>query len=197
MWLDIKNPDWCNPADAKWRHCSIDGLRDLARELLEPHGVRVLYGFYDAKGNAYKSIRNGLNGNEAIKLNGKAREVQQYFTSGGPAERSKRVMSYGYFNLPFQFGECKEDGFYTCTELCQAATSGAFGKVFGWTSAEGQGWYVDRLLNEAGIDGLIYGFKATHYHDDKGTRAAAQDILRWVDNHVDRRYRAAQHHSPW
>lgn len=197
VWLDIKNPDWCDPADPNWRHCSIDGLRDLARELLEPHGVRVLYGFYDAKGKAWKSIRDGLNANEAINLNGKVKEVEPPFTSGGPAQQSKRVMSYGYYNLAFEFGNCNEASYYTCTELRQGVASGKFGKVFGWTSAQGQASYVDRLLGDAGIDGLIYGFKATYYYDHKDTRAAAQDIFKWLTSHADRRYLAGQHDSPW
>ncbi|KIM32613.1 hypothetical protein M408DRAFT_19998 [Serendipita vermifera MAFF 305830] len=196
VWLDIKNPDWCDPADSKWKHCSITGLRDLARDILEPAGVRVLYGFYKV-GRAYKLIRDDLNSMEVINMDGKSEDVQQEFVNNGPTDKSRRVMSYGYFNLPFQFGNCREEIYYTCTELRQAVESDAFGKVFGWTSSDGHAWYVDKLLGEAGIDGLIYGLKVTHYHEDEDAHAAAQDILKWLDNHRDRRYLAAQNDSPW
>lgn len=198
VWLDIKNADWCSPNDPKWRHCSIAGLRDLAREVLQPHGVRVLYGFYRSSGLAYSLIRDNLNDNEAINLNGKASDVATAFKNAGPAQLSKRVMSYGYFNLPFEFGDCKEKGYYTCTELRQAVETGAFGKVFGWTSSSHQAEYVDKLLGVAGIDGLIHGLKATNYGADQGTtRAAAQDIINWVKSHSDRRYIATVNDVPW
>lgn len=196
VWLDIKNPDWCDPSDTKWRHCSVYGLRDLAREILEPAGVRVLYGFYKV-GTGYKAIRGDLNSMEAINMNGKAKDVQQEFVNNGPADKSKRVMSYGYYNLPFEFGNCWEKKYYTCTELRQGAESDTFGQVYGWTSSDDQAWYVDKLLGEARIDGLIYGLKVTYYHDDKDARAAAKDILKWLDDHQDRRYLAAQSDNPW
>lgn len=196
VWLDIKNPDWCDPTNSNWRHCSIDALRDLAREILIPAGVRVLYGF-DKVGNAYKSIRDNLNDMEALNMNGAAKEVQREFTTNGPADKSKRVMSYGYYDLPFEFGDCKEKKYYTCTELRQAVESDAFGKVFGWTSSNSQSWYVDKLLGEARVDGIIYGRKAKSYKEDKDAVEAAQDILRWLEHHKDRRYRAGQDDSPW
>ncbi|KIM32612.1 hypothetical protein M408DRAFT_62247 [Serendipita vermifera MAFF 305830] len=196
VWLDIKNPDWCDPADSNWKHCSITGLRDLAREILEPAGVRVLYGFYKV-GRAYNLIRGDMNSMEAINLNGKAKDIKDEFVNNGPADKSKRVMSYGYYNLPFQFGNCREANFNTCTELRQAVESDAFGKVFGWTSAKGQAWYVDKLLGEAGIDGLIYGLKVTAYNNDADARAAFADIWKWLWEHKDRRYPAGQNDNPW
>ena len=42
VWLDPQNPDRYNTIDPKLRYGSILGLRDLAREILEPVGVRVL-----------------------------------------------------------------------------------------------------------------------------------------------------------
>lgn len=44
VWLDLKNPDYCDPNSNKWRHCSIAALQDLARSILQPAGIRVLYG---------------------------------------------------------------------------------------------------------------------------------------------------------
>ena len=208
VWLDIKNPDYCDPDDLKWRHCSIDGLRDLTRGILEPWGVRVLYGFYNPESKAFGRIRNDLNANEAINLNGGVEEVEAGFDAVGPHQQlevSKRVMSYGSFNLPFKFGDCQEDGYYNCAELQKAVVASerprdcgrSFGKVFGWTSSAGQSSYVDKLLGDAGVDGLIYGFRATHYYDHEDTRSAARNILEWIEGHSDRRYIAKQEDKPW
>lgn len=196
VWLDLKNPDHCDPDDSKWRHCSIDALRDLARKYLDPAGVRTLYGFYAAEGKAYYSVRDNLSAAEGIDLNGQENEVRSPFEQG-PSDRAKKVMSYGYYNLPFEFGNCRESRYFTCTELRMGVKSQKYGKVFGWTSAHGQTYYVDKLLGEAGIDGLIYGFKATHYYDHDHTRTAAAEITNWVENHPNRRFLATNDHPPW
>ncbi|RDL34799.1 Uncharacterized protein BP5553_07927 [Venustampulla echinocandica] len=196
VWLDIKTPDMCDPLDNNQQHCSISGLRDLARQYLEPQGVRVLFGFYKTSPIGYHSILESLNSNEAMNLDGKALAVQQEFESSGPAKR-QRVYSYGFDFLPIQFGDCTESRFFTCTELRQGAASGQFGKVFGWTSKQGETSYVDKLLGVAGVDGLIYGYAATNYADTDHTRSASQDVLSWVANHKDRRYLATQNDNPW
>lgn len=199
VWLDIKNPDWCDPDDPKWRICSIANLQELARYFLVRNGVRVLYGFYQstADGTAYGRIRDGLSDGEAINVNGKANQVRDKFISGGPADITKRVMSYGYYRLQDWFGDCHEPTYNTCTELRQGVQSGAFGKVFGWTVVEGQTYYVDKLLDVAGVDGLIYGFQRTYYYDHADTRQAARDVLSWVWNHRDRLFIATQGDPPW
>ncbi|KAH6612866.1 phospholipase D [Chaetomium sp. MPI-SDFR-AT-0129] len=197
VWLDIKkDPDHWDPQSAESRHSSIDGLRDLARKHLASVGIRILYGFYDATSKAYVRIRDNLINEEAINLNGRVEDVAPAFAKG-PEARSKKVMSYGYYNLPFQFGNGHENRYYTCTELRMAAQSNEYGKVFGWTSAAGQGYYVDKLLGEAGIDGLIYGFKMTYYYDHENTRAAAGDIISWVRNHPEKRFIAGKGDFPW
>ncbi|KAL8765860.1 MAG: hypothetical protein Q9203_006271 [Teloschistes exilis] len=148
FWLDIKSPDWCDPDDPKWQHCSVGGLRDLARQILQPVGVRVLYGYIlGANSKTYTFIRDGLNSNEAIKLD--------------------------------------------------AVGTGKFGKVFGWTATVGQGDYVAKELDIAGVDGIIYGFKASNYDDTTDTRAAVNDIIGWVKNHSDRRFIATNNNPPW
>lgn len=198
VWLDIKTPDWCDPNDPKWHHCSVGGLRDLARQILQPAGVRVLYGYIlGANSKTYPYIRDSLNSNEAINLDGNPKTALQRFESGGPADKSKRVSSYGYSELPHEFGNCQEDSYYTCTELRQAANSGKFGKVFGWTSTIGQGEYVRKEMDIAGVDGIIYGYKNADYDDVEDTRAAAKDLLDWVRSHPDRRFIATNNNPPW
>ncbi|KAL8690032.1 MAG: hypothetical protein Q9218_004432 [Villophora microphyllina] len=198
VWLDIKTPDWCDPNDPKWQHCSVGGLRDLARQILQPVGVRVLYGYIlGANSKTYSFIRDGLNGNEAINLDGDPKQALQRFESGGPADRSRRVSSYGYADLPHEFGDCGEEKYYTCTELRQATASGKFGKVFGWTSTIGQGEYVRKELESADVDGIIYGYSNANYDDVPDTRAAANDILDWVRSNPDRRFVATNNNPPW
>lgn len=198
VWLDIKTPDRCDPNDPEWQHCSVGGLRDLAREILEPAGVKVLYGYIlGANSKTYPFIRDGLNSNEAINLDGNPKGALQRFENGGPADISRRVSSYGDSDLPHDFGNCGEDSYYTCTELRQAVDSEEFGKVFGWTSTIDQGEYVRKELETAGVDGIIYGFKNADYEDATDTRAAANDILEWVRSHPDRRFIAGNDNPPW
>ena len=159
VWLDLKNPDYCFPYDKNLRHCSILALRDLAREILEPLDIRVLYGF-DSKtvnSKAWQIIRNNMTSNEALNVNGMTPDVIKVFENGAPpVQLSQRVMSYGYFHLRWEFGNCDEKNYYTCTELRQAGGSRQFGKSFGWTSSKGQADLVDKLLSRAVIYGLIY-----------------------------------------
>lgn len=196
VWLDIKTPDRCDPSRPQTRNCSIAGLQDLARQILEPAGVRVQYGFYDAKSRAYDWLLQRQNSNEAINLNGKANEVLEAYTAAG-IPKNKRVISYGSWVLSFLFGNCNEESYYTCTELRQAVESRSFGKVWGWTTLAGHGWYAEKMLDDAGVDGLIYGFQLTSYYDHANTRASAQDILTWVTKHPEKRYLATNEDAPW
>lgn len=198
VWLDIKTPDWCDPNDPKWYHCSVGGLRDLAREILQPAGVRVLYGYIlGANSKTYPYIRDSLNSNEAIDLDGDPKQALQRFQSGGPGDISRRVSSYGSADITNGFGNCYEDSWYTCTELRQAVNTGKFGKVFGWTSSAGQGEYVSKELDIAGVDGIIYGYENADYDDSTDTRRAANDVLGWINSHPDRRFVATNDYPPW
>ena len=166
VWFDIKNLDWCDPIDPKWQHCSVHGLRDLARQILQPADIRVMYRYIvKANSETYPFIRDGLNNNEAINLDGDLKKALQLFESGGPTDQTRRVSSYGDTDLSHEFGNCQEGQYYTCTELRQAVASGKFGRVFGWTSTIGQGGYVHKELDIAGVDGIIYGFGGADYKD--------------------------------
>ena len=125
VWLDIKNSEKCETH----RACSIQALRDLARELLQPHGIRVLYGFYDGAGSrpALHLIRRSLNDDEAISLNGYAFRVRSQFDSLEPSlPVAKRVMDHGFFNLrlPRVLRKCASSNAFhrnVCSELSKAA----------------------------------------------------------------------------
>jgi sphingomyelin phosphodiesterase D len=186
VWLDLKNPDY--EPDASKR-ASVEGLRRLAREILQPVGVKVLYGFYKSTTGkrAYDSIRGGLNANEALNVDGGVAMVEKELQS---LPRGQRVYSNGFFDLATMF-----EG--PLANLTAASKSGSFGKVFGWTLANhNDKTKVARLVNDAHVDGLIYGFKHTHYYDDKDTKAAFDDIIRTLQ--AGDRYRLANiNDDPW
>ncbi|KAL8772654.1 MAG: hypothetical protein Q9209_002315 [Squamulea sp. 1 TL-2023] len=198
VWLDIKNPDEYDPNDPERQHSSVRGLQDLARHILQPVGVRVLYGYVlGANSKTYPFIRDRLNSNEAINLDGNPKEALERFESKGPTDKSRRVSSYGDIKFSFEFGDCKEESYNTCTELRQAVDSEKFGMVFGWTSTKGDGEYVKKELETAGVDGIIYGLGTADYVDGADTRAAAIDIMDWVKSHSDQRFIATNKDIPW
>lgn len=197
IWLDIKNPDECAADDEK---CGINTLRDMCREILQPAGVKVLYGFFRTEDSqAYKLISESLNDNEAVVLSGEADEVEDMYKNASFPE-SQRIMDYGWTQLEEGFGNCQEDGYNTCTELRQGAIKrdqGTFGRVFGWTSTVGDDSLVGDLLGEANVDGIIYGFETTRYYDHEDSQTAASDITGWVKAHSDTHRMATNSDNPW
>ncbi|KAF7180045.1 hypothetical protein CNMCM7691_009211 [Aspergillus felis] len=198
VWLDLKKPDEYSAGEN-----AIEGLRDLSRIYLQGSGVRVLYGFSRShmNGRAFGVIRDTLNSLEAVSINDKAANVHNAFQRRGTTiKNEKRVADYGYFWLGFEFGDCSESDYYTCTELRKAGRmrdEGKLGKVFGWTLAADQANLANALLGTARVDGLIYGFKASAYKDHKDTRAPLKDIQNWVQRNNETHYLAGQNDSPW
>ncbi|KID93992.1 phospholipase D, partial [Metarhizium majus ARSEF 297] len=130
-------------------------------------------GFYRSSigKRAYKSIRSDLNEHEALNVDA---EVAVSAKELGDLPRGKRVYSKGFFDLALKFKGPFEN-------LSKASKSGAFRKVFGWTLANHHDkTKVARLINDAKVDGPIYGFKHTHYYDHKNTRGALEDIARAI-----------------
>ncbi|PHH61000.1 hypothetical protein CDD81_966 [Ophiocordyceps australis] len=193
VWLDIKNPDWC---DAKNPACNIEALQSKARAILEPAGVKVLYGFYNDKGRAYQVIRDSLNANEAINQDGKAKEVQASFEKGGPKDIAKRVLSKGLFTPRLVFGNCKDDG-WMCSQLRQGVESKAFGKVFGWTFSNRQAGMMGDLVEKAHVDGLIFGNAASHYTDAANLKKLATTLEALIKNVPDKARMATLEDKPW
>jgi hypothetical protein len=199
VWLDLKGPDWCLPEHgSQWSQCTIQALRDLAAKYLQPVGVKALYGFYTGKEKSLATIASSMKAFEAINVDGEAQKCQDIFQNVAPkADRSKLIMSYGYWDLPQGFGECYEENYQTCTELRKGHASDKFGKVFGWTSEQGHSWYVNKMLKEAGVDGIIYGHGLKDYASDDGTKAAIADIQNWVKNHKASHRMATWADAPW
>lgn len=74
---------------------------------------------------------------------------------------------------------------------------GKFGKIFGWTSGEDDNELVDKMLGEASVDGILYGFPSDEYKDDSGPRAAGQDIIEFVETRSDTHRLATNDDLPW
>lgn len=201
VWFDLKNPDYCNLYDPAHVNCSIVALQDLARKILHPAGVRVMFDFSGTIGKAYSHICESANAYESIGVEGRSAYVRKTFDRCTlNNNRAQHIMSIGYYDydhLPSEFGNCELDevGNRVCKELREAVLSRAFGKVFGWTSSVGQAFYVDKMLGTAGVDGLIYGMGAD-YKDSDVTRAAFKDISDWVAK-TPGRYLAGQDDHPW
>ncbi|MFK4067108.1 phospholipase [Streptomyces sp. NPDC029674] len=210
VWLDLKNPDYCDSNDPKWRHCSVAALRDLARTKLESAGVRVLYGFYGtAGGTGWKDVSRGLTDLEGVDISGDSEEVQrQYGEFGGTIAHNQRVMDKGLFNLnlPTVLPKVREQ----LRLGSQARDRGELARVFGWTTAAGDADATRRLLEESGgnADGLIYGHRASCYPDgNTGTDGCGKDeshakealahIQAFVQDHGDTRRMATTDDVPF
>lgn len=192
VWFDIKDADYCDADDPTWEHCSVIALRDLAREILQPVGVRALYGFYGTSGqyNAYSRIADGVNSNEAVNLDGSQSYAQQGFDSAGPAAYSQRIYSWGDDTISNDFAG-KVSGLET------AVTSGKFGKVFSWTTRQGDAQYVNQLLDPIKVDGIIYGHGGANYDDSDNVKSAFKDLTSAVNSNSGQYHLATSNDNPW
>lgn len=178
-----------NPDDFSDGDGSIEGLQTLVREHLAPNGIGALYGFGTGNGTAFKHVKKTLRPDEGIDYDASSNNKTENKTPKDTIEalrdvnKGHRIGSYGWDELAESFGNCHEAAYKTCTELRQAKESGNWAKVFGWTVTRGQGELVDKLFDVAGVDGTIYGFANEKYSRHKDTRAAAKEVLDWIDKH--------------
>ncbi|KAL4964626.1 uncharacterized protein BDV14DRAFT_209241 [Aspergillus stella-maris] len=200
VWLDIKNPDFCAFAEMP---CSIESLRDTVRQTLEPAGIRALYGFYgNQDSRALKIMRNTLNANEAIVLNGMASDVlDSYAANFTRLPVKQKVMDYGWTQLYYNFGDCNETtGNKTCAQLrdgAKARDQGKLGKVFGWTSTWGDGPKVQSLLGTQHVDGIIYGPQESDYEKaEEVARNGGRELVDFVKQTPNLRM-ATVYDVPW
>ncbi|MCJ1387873.1 hypothetical protein MMC18_000716 [Xylographa bjoerkii] len=181
VWLDIKNPNACDPGDQKYYKCSVLHLQDLARQYLLPAGVRVLYGTKNdneiTKGNYSKLASRGLDPAEAIDIDGNYDDVNGLFNTYSSQYNTptrQRVMSKGIVDGWLNYGNI-------LGELKKVAKSGNFGRIFGWTMIH-LDFITDtvrRLITEAHGDDLIYG-GIFHYQDRILTKAPLERIKKVV-----------------
>ncbi|MET8751944.1 phospholipase [Streptomyces sp. NPDC004667] len=196
VWLDIKDPNYCGEQEN--RGCSVAGLRDKAQRLTAA-GIQVLYGFYeyhggstpDVGGRGWKSLEGRLGSLEGITSTGTRDQVQGAFNrsgSGFPAGR--RVMDYGDSDITKGFGNCTEASYNTCAELKKGAgdrDAGRLAATLSWTTTYNDPWYVDKLLGDGRVDGIIAGYGAftgVREYDDSWQCANAVNLVRdWVNHH--------------
>ena len=144
-------------------------------------------------GPAIEHVRSTLADNEGINYDASSDNHSENKTPKDAikvlqsVKKGQRIGSYGWDWLKNSFGDCVEDGFYTCTELRQAVNSGNWAKVFGWTATaeDGDTYLVSRLFHNAKVDGMIYGFHQTKYYDHADSRAAAKEVKDYIDGHQD------------
>ncbi|MFD8757246.1 phospholipase [Kitasatospora sp. NPDC059577] len=196
VWLDIKDPNYCG--EEPNRTCSVAGLRDKAQRLTAA-GIQVLYGFYeyhggntpDVGGRGWKSLEGKLGPLEGITTTGSRDTVRSAFErSGSGFPTGHRAMDYGDSDITKGFGNCTEAGYNTCAELKKGAGDRASGKLaatLSWTTTYNDPWYVDKLLGDARVDGIIAGYGAftgVREYDDSWQCANAINLVRdWVNHH--------------
>ena len=126
VWLDIQTSDAFGVTDG---FSSIQGLQNLVRDKLLPHGVTALYGFAVCSSPALTFVKQSLTSAEAINYDGFNDDHSQNITPKQSIKSlqdvaiARRVSSYGWDHLKNSFGDCYESDFYTCTQLRQAKTS--------------------------------------------------------------------------
>ncbi|KAB8073668.1 putative phospholipase D precursor [Aspergillus leporis] len=189
-WLHIKDPVICRES----RACSVEALRDLAREILEPAGVRVLYGFYQTcESPGYRVVRESLNTNEGIILSGRTNDVLRWYQhTGEKIPVKQRVMDYGNPRLgkalslypELRYGSWVRD-------------QGKLGKAFSWTSGARDPEFVAYLLRETAIDGFVYGHRTAEYGDEDCVRDAIRSIIEFAESHPDTHRMATNDDAPW
>ncbi|MFE6500517.1 phospholipase [Kitasatospora sp. NPDC057738] len=196
VWLDIKDPNYCG--EEPNRTCSVAGLRDKAQQLTAA-GIQVLYGFYeyhggstpDAGGRGWKSLEGRLGPLEGITTTGTRDQVQSAFAkSGAGFPAGRRAMDYGDSDITKGFGNCTEATYNTCAELKKGAADRAAGRLaatLSWTTTYNDPWYVDKLLGDAQVDGIIAGYGAftgVREYDNSWQCANAVNLVKdWVNRH--------------
>lgn len=197
VWLDIKTSKFCSEDP-----CSLDALRKLARDKLEPAGVRVLFGFTGGQvgDEGWEQIAADVNDKEAVSICGTYKDVLTKFeVHGKEIPLTRRVMDKGLFSLRIPLVS-NFDGI--SEELRKGAVNRdgpdpQLKRVLAWTTNTSNTHEVDKLLGTAGVDGIIYGFRATHYYEHKDTSKAAQIILDWVAEHGETHRMATVDDKPW
>ncbi|MFG3054515.1 phospholipase [Kitasatospora sp. NPDC048239] len=189
VWLDIKDPNYCG--EEPNRGCSVAGLRDKAQRLTAA-GIQVLYGFYEYHGGSTPDVGGrGWKSLEGITTTGTRDQVRSaYSRSGSAIPAGRRAMDYGDSNIANGFGNCTEATYNTCAELKKGAADRAAGQLaatLSWTTTYNDPWYVDKLLGDAQVDGIIAGygsFTGVREYDRSWQCANAVNLVRdWAARH--------------
>ncbi|MGW2367540.1 hypothetical protein ACWCZ5_18395 [Streptomyces sp. NPDC001667] len=99
-------------------------------------------------------------------------------------------MDYGDSDITKGFGNRTEPARNTCAELKKGAADRAarrLGVMLSWTTTYNDPWYVDKLLGDARVDGIIAGYGAftgVREYDNSWKCANAIKLIRdWVGHH--------------
>ncbi|MDI3422666.1 PI-PLC domain-containing protein [Streptomyces luteolus] len=216
VWLDMKNPDWCDSRDPEKKQCSAVALRDLARSKLESQGIRVLYGFYGTEGGSgWKDVTGSLNSKEGVAYSGNYAAVQGgYAEHGAGIAQNQRVMDNGLFSMALKFGSIREE----LQAGGKARDRGELARTVGWTVGPGDRERAETLLDDstdsadsdggAAVDALIYGNRMSCYPDgvnglkgcgtdDSGVRESLSYIRDYVKAHPSTRRMATSRDVPF
>ncbi len=159
----------------------------------------MLYGFYeyhggdtpDVGGRGWKSLEGRLGPLEGITTTGSRDKVTAAFNrSGSGFPKGRRVMDYGDTDITNGFGNCTEATWNTCAELKKGAadrSAGQLAATLSWTTTYNDPWYIDKLLGDARVDGIIAGYGAftgVRDYDNSWQCANAINLIRdWVNRH--------------
>ncbi|MFJ9175342.1 phospholipase [Streptomyces sp. NPDC102360] len=210
VWLDMKNPDWCESSDPDRKQCSAAALRDLARAKLESQGIRVLYGFYGTEGGSgWKDVTGSLTSKEGVAYSGTYADVRGGYAEHGAAiARNQRVMDDGLFSMALKFGGIREE----LEAGGRARDRGELARTVGWTVGTGDRERTETLLADsaggAAVDALIYGNRMSCYPDgvsgpkgcgtnDSGVREPLSYIQDYVEAHPNTRRMATSRDVPF
>ncbi|WP_285549371.1 hypothetical protein [Streptomyces lavendulae] len=145
----------------------------------------------DVGGRGWKSLEGRLGALEGITTTGTRDQVQGAFDrSGSGFPSGRRVMDYGDSDITKGFGNCTEATYYTCAELRRGAgdrDAGRLAATLSWTTTYNDPWYVDKLLGDGRVDGIIAGYGAftgVREYDDGWQCANSVGLIRdWVNRH--------------
>lgn len=195
VWLDIKDPNYGGERQNRW--CSVAGLRDKAQRLTAA-GIQVLYGFYeyhgrstpDAGGRGWKSLEGRLGPLEGMTTTGTRDQVRAAGDrSGSATPAGHRAMDYGDSDLTKGCGHCTEATSNTCAELRKGAGDRAAGRLaatLSWTTTYNDPWYVDKLLGDAQVDGIVAGYGAFTGVPEYGNGWQCANAVNLVRDQVNR-----------
>ncbi|MDQ8704558.1 phospholipase [Streptomyces sp. LHD-70] len=210
VWLDMKNPDWCDSGDPEQKQCSAAALRDLARSKLESQGIRVLYGFYGTEGGSgWKDVAGDLNSKEGVAYSGDYADVRAgYAEHGAAVAQNQRVMDNGLFSMALKFAGIRDE----LRAGAAARDRGDLARTVGWTVGPGDRKRAETLLDDsdtgAAVDALIYGNRMSCYPDGvrgpkgcgtdaDGVRESLSYIKDYVKAHPDTRRMARSGDVPF
>ncbi|WP_282801199.1 hypothetical protein [Secundilactobacillus kimchicus] len=194
VWLDIKTPvyvkDQTSPA-------SLTGLQKVAQSLLESHNVYVQFGFTSKDAQKFDIIHNLMNSvtdKESIDLWGDTNQALSVFETYAPQLPAKqRSIDNGLFFIPFGF----EYRLKQLEEARQAVQQGKIGRTYSWTVTCGQEKYVNSLLDNARVDGIIYGNPAFRYRDTSANIKTLNSIIDAVKARANMYRLANANDNPW